>query len=396
MSNTTTIRRNSNQQNRSFRNFMWISMLMSLAVVFFGMQLMMVGPLKGRLDSIQTRLDLSDQNMQQLVGVQDGVLETNSLLEDLQEQSGRLEEMRVTMGRISALRNRVESEARSTPDALKQLEHLASLQKQVVAEAAQTDAALAQIARLDSLRDTIIGGSEQTDVADNSLDGILALQKRVIAASNNYEKASVSIANLTDLTQRLIESNEDLQIASERFDSFIGLQNRLIATAESQEQADTAVRTLIAMKDTLAGDSIQLEAADRNLKEILTLQERLNGQSARVAEAIQNLELMDDFHTEVTQHVHSLSSLRRTLMELAMMETTIGRVASVIAPLTEISSLRRLSDREIREAARVIIDQRNSRLSREPSEGSAVMTAEADNADESDLVPLPPEARIGE
>ena len=63
MTTTTTIRRSQNQQNKSFRNFMWISMLMSLAVVFFGMQLMMVGPLKGRLDGIQTRLDLSDEHL---------------------------------------------------------------------------------------------------------------------------------------------------------------------------------------------------------------------------------------------------------------------------------------------------------------------------------------------
>ena len=55
VSTTTTIRRNSNNQQKGFRNFMWISMLMSLAVVFFGMQLMMVGPLKGRLDTKRDR-----------------------------------------------------------------------------------------------------------------------------------------------------------------------------------------------------------------------------------------------------------------------------------------------------------------------------------------------------
>ena len=73
MSTTTTVRRNSNLQIRNFRNFMWISMLMSLAVVFFGMQLMMVGPLKGRLDGIQTRHDLIDQSLRQLVTTHDGV-----------------------------------------------------------------------------------------------------------------------------------------------------------------------------------------------------------------------------------------------------------------------------------------------------------------------------------
>lgn len=369
-------------------------MLMSLAVVFFGMQLMMVGPLKGRLDGIQTRLDLGDQNLKQLVGAQDGVTEANSLLTDLQEQSNRLIEMQQTIDRIASLRQKMESEAQAATLAMNELDKLTAVQERIIASREETDAAVAQIARLEELRTDIIDGQNQTQVADNSLDGILALQKRVIAASSSYEQASTSIANLADLTQRLIDSDENLQVASEKFDNFIGLQNRMIASAENHDKADESLRTLVAMNNTLSSDSLKLDAAGDSLDQIIALNGKLSSQSSRVAAAIQNLELMDDFHTEVAAHIHSLTGLRRTLMDLAMMETTIGRVAAVISPLSEIGNLRRLSESEVREAARVILSQRTSRSSSQVAMESDVASESVDSTElQEDSVPLPPEAR---
>lgn len=369
-------------------------MLMSLAVVFFGMQLMMVGPLKGRLDGIQTRLDLADQNIRQLVGTQGGVLEANSLLSSLEEQSDKLSDVRTAVDDIAALRIRLEREADSATTAITELDRMVELQQRVIAARPQTESAVIQVAQLEALRDQIISGSGQTEVADNSFNGMLALQKRVIAASNGYEEASVSIANLADLTQRLIESDNDLQVASERFDSFIGLQNRMIAAAEDTKAAEESVRTLVAMNETLGRESQNLGAASGNLDQMMVLQEKLAQQTTRVADAIQNLELMDDFQGEVSTHIRSLTNLRRTLMELAMMETTVGRVAQVIAPLAEIGNLRRLSESEVRDAARVILDQRNTRLSRtgQPSSSGSAEHSNAESA-HNDLVPLPPEGR---
>ena len=87
---------------------MWISMLMSLAVVFFGMQLMMVGPLKGRLDGIQTRHDLIDQSLRQLVTTHDGVKAHNSLVDTLLRNEEQMDKLRQRLNDFTALRNRIE------------------------------------------------------------------------------------------------------------------------------------------------------------------------------------------------------------------------------------------------------------------------------------------------
>lgn len=91
----------------------------------------------------------------------------------------------------------------------------------------------------------------------------------------------------------------------------------------------------------------------------------------------------------MTTHVESLAGLRRALVDIAMMETTVGKVARVLEPLTEISSLRRMGQTEIRAAARSILDARASRLSQASPRNETIEVS--DNNEE--LVPLPPEAR---
>jgi hypothetical protein len=103
----------------------------------------------------------------------------------------------------------------------------------------------------------------------------------------------------------------------------------------------------------------------------------------------------------VASHVKSLDTLRRTLMEIAMMESTLGRVAHVVEPLTQIGNLRRLGDEEVREAARVILDRRMTRFSQSESTQETAAsrqvteagTPQPESSVEEGLVPLPPEAK---
>ena len=398
-------------------------MLMSLGVVFFGMQLMMVGPLKGRLEGIQTRLDSSESSMKKLVASRDGVWKTNDLLTSLEEQSGRLESLKKSIAGIQTLRGTVQKEAEAASVALAALDRMSAVQQRIINEQPQTLQAAEQLTAIQELQKNIIHGSDSTDVASNSLEGLVALQNRLIAASNGYEQASEGVADFTDLTQKIVAQSDELKVAAQTFDEFIGLKNAVQTAAADLETARTSVigmgalkndvlaasanlqtaqdnaRTLVALNDSLGGGTLQLVEARQNLDSLLTIQKNLSEQSNQVADAIQNLEIMDDFRTEVAVHVKSLDTLRRTLMEIAMLESTLGRVAQVIEPLTQIGNLRRLGDEEVREAARVILDRRMTRF----SQSESVLVTEAavsdsaagpsEQADENELVPLPPEAR---
>lgn len=398
-------------------------MTMSLAVVFFGMQLMMVGPLKGRLDGIEARLAESDGNMKKLVAGRDSVWKTNNLLTSIEEQGSHLQKVEKSLADIQNLRSSIQREAESSSVALAALDRISTVQDRLVAGQQQTLEAATQVTKLDELLTSLIKGGENTEVAHNSIDGIMALQNRVIAASNNYEQASEGVTNLADLTQRMAAQSEELKIASARFDEFVGLthsiqvaainlesakttvaeistlQNELVASGETLTIAQNNARGLVAMQGTLSGDSQKLEMSRQNLDSLIAMGASLSTQSQQVAEAIQNLEIMDDFRTELAVHVKSLDGVRRTMMDIAMMESTLSRVAKVVEPLTQIGNLRRLSDDEMREAARVILDRRVTRFSQSDSlleTGAArneIPVTTATNSTEEEPVPLPPEAR---
>lgn len=398
-------------------------MTMSLAVVFFGMQLMMVGPLKGRLDGIEARLAESDGNMKKLVAGRDSVWKTNNLLTSIEEQGSHLQKVEKSLADIQNLRSSIQREAESSSVALAALDRISTVQDRLVAGQQQTLEAATQVTKLDELLTSLIKGGENTEVAHNSIDGIMALQNRVIAASNNYEQASEGVTNLADLTQRMAAQSEELKIASARFDEFVGLthsiqvaainlesakttvaeistlQNELVASGETLTIAQNNARGLVAMQGTLSGDSQKLEMSRQNLDSLIAMGASLSTQSQQVAEAIQNLEIMDDFRTELAVHVKSLDGVRRTMMDIAMMESTLSRVAKVVEPLTQIGNLRRLSDDEMREAARVILDRRVTRFSQSDSlleTGDArneIPVTTTTNSTEEEPVPLPPEAR---
>jgi len=178
-----------------------------------------------------------------------------------------------------------------------------------------------------------------------------------------------------------------------------------VASSAGVINAQETARTLVAMNESLNSSDLQLTSARENLDSLMKLQTTLSHQSSEISAAIQNLEIMDDFRVEVASHVKSLETLRRTLMDIAMMESTMGRVANVVEPLTQIGNLRRLNEDEVREAARVILDRRMTRFSQTESqtENGATEAIEASQSEvplpiepatsQEELVPLPPEAR---
>ncbi len=421
LNGSTTVRRNANSEFGGFRSFMGICMVMSLAVVFFGMQLMMVGPLKDRLDEIQARLTESEGNMKKLVAGRDAVWKTNNLLTSIEEQASHIQKVQKSLGDIQNLRTGIQREAEASAAAMTALERMSAIQDRLISGQQQTLQATTQVAKLDELLTTIVHGSANAEVASNSMDGMMALQNRIIAASNNYEQASEGITNLADLTQRMVAQSEELKIAATRFGEFVGIANsmkvaaadlesaketvanlntlkdQLVASGDNLTVAQDNARVLVAMNDTLGSDSLKLEASHKNLEALVALETTLSGQSEHVAAAIQNLEIMDDFRTELAIHVKSLEGVRRTMIEIAMMESTLVRVAQVVEPLTQIGNLRRLSDEEMREAARVILDRRIRRLSQSnptPKNDEIINNSvSATNNVEEEPVPTPPEAQ---
>lgn len=373
---------------RSFRTFFGVTILVAAAVVFFGLQIMMVGPLKSQLGSIQARLDDSEKDMRKLVAERNQLWRTNDLLSGLKDQAKQVETIQATLTSIQSLREHVQKEARETQKAIAAFDSIASLHKKIAAQEQHTEMALGQLDNLLALRQSVTDAGKETDAAMEAIDDLSEVAEAAVAGSSQVADAEESIAKLAELKYRMLGESDGLEAAEKGLDRIASLHKK-IASNEIAAAEENANRLLV-INDSLA--AANTSAAGQNLDGLINLESKLAAKGADVAQAVQTLEILDDFQSEVDSHIRSIEGIRRTMVEIAMLESSFGRAARVLQPLVELSNLRRLGEREVREAARVILDQRTTRISQNSKivKTAAGTKLEAEPTD--DLVPVPPEA----
>ena len=101
-------------------------------------------------------------------------------------------------------------------------------------------------------------------------------------------------------------------------------------------------------------------------------------------DTITALELLGDFQNEFNTQAAGADEMRRQLTELILLQTTIEQALRIVQPISELGNLRRLDTVEIREAARIILDQRRARLAR-TEEAADVASLEATDETEADI-----------
>lgn len=374
--------------SKSFKAFFAVTMLVAAALVFFGLQIMMVGPLKDQLGTIQAKLQDNEKDMRKLVAERNQLWRTNDLLSGLKAQAKSVESIQQTLASINNLRDHVQHEAKQTQQALTAFNSIVTLHKQLAAQDAHTKLALEQLDGLLALRQSVIDTSSKTGKAIDALDNIGEIADAAIASASQIEDASQSITKLASLKNRVLGETDGLDAAQKSLDRIESLHTKL-AEGEKIASAEENANRLLVINDSLA--SAKLEEAGTNLDGLMTLESKLAAKGEEVAKAVQTLEILDDFQSEVDSHIRSIEGIRRTMVEIAMLESSVGRASRVLQPLVELSSLRRLGETEVREAARMILDQRSTRLSQNSAIVKSARKVASDRQD--DLVPLPPEAK---
>ena len=114
-----------------------------------------------------------------------------------------------------------------------------------------------------------------------------------------------------------------------------------------------------------------MNSAATNLNGLIAMKDKVIGQTEDISEAIQTLEILADFSEEFETRISSLGQLRQSLMEIVLLETTITRVTRALEPMTQLGNIRRLNDSELRDAARTILEQRQTRISQKQDHPTA-------------------------
>lgn len=314
----------------------WSIAVAIIVVGLIGAQLLVTQPLGQELERVRDDLSRVEQDMTELVGARDASWESSDLLRSLREQSRQLEGARDALVTIQDFRERLENESSEIEEAGGVLVKLTRLQDQLVDGDSNADHALSALHRLVQLRQLATSGAEETDLA------ILELTRLQSLATN-------------------------LALSRRHLDQLVALRDAILTGGDDVSEARATLGELVRLQETLNTHSSDVQVARKNLVNLLTLEQTLRTRSEDIASSVEALELLTDLQRDIRGHVQSLGGMRRDLMEVVLLQSTVVRVVTMLEPLLKLANLRRLDNEELREVARSIRDRRVEQVRRKGS-----------------------------
>jgi len=358
---------------------MWSMLTAGLAVGFLGMYFTITRPMSERIQFLETDLAMMQSEMHQLVGTRDDLWKTNDLLSGLRQQQRQMGEAYQALAAMRQMKNEVIALVNDHDAAKHSIAQVADLQQTIIATQASLNETRQAVAELKSLQQDVValGGAmteqqEQLAVARETLAQVDALNKSVVQSGTAVESAK-SVVNAVDkLTGSMIARSDALSKSTEVVHQIDGLHTQLTAQAEKLPQAEQTLSDMAALEDRLATHNPETtKQASANLAALTELESELSTGSEQITSALRTIELLEDFQSEMEHQAASLVEMRRDLMEITFLESTVEETLSVLKPLIQLTDMRRMNDTEVREAARVIMDRRiadsRSRRNGEPA-----------------------------
>jgi hypothetical protein len=397
--------------------FRWSMLFVGLATGFLGMDIMVRRPMMRELASVHTELSSVERDMEELVGVRNQVWETNNLLTSLKSQYRQLEDARVSMGALTQLRIEIEAEAGHTTAAFAKLDRLVGLQNAVLSNSENVEsaevsldrmvamqghlvesgsntgdaisainqlvkvrnAAEVEVAKIDNaydavqkfgkLKNQIMTNGEGLDIAQEHVAALAAIKNDVFNEAGDVAAAHEAARNMIALKNDINEKSEGLETARLTAEELFTLKDAVVSKGGNTETAFANTERLFTLRDALIAEA-DLDSAEGNLNQLVDIQDTLNRQTAEVADAVETLEVLTDLNDELQSQVTTIDGMRKSLLDVVLMESTVRKVAGILEPLAELANLRRLSSEDMRQAARVIMDQRTSRVAARPADSA--------------------------
>lgn len=352
----------SNLQTESFNDesapllerntLIWGSFLVGVVIGFVAVYIVVAQPLFAQLRDMQSQTVAMQGDLQRLVGVRNQAWEADNLLSDLNALKSQIPDARATIREIREMRKDLLEEARYTPAATGAVSELARLQNSILEQRHVTDSASNALEQLARIQARLVEEHADAPQAEDTL--------------RDLERVRRDLAELTQLKQQLATGTQDLSAARTAASDLVTLKDQLIERSNNTELARTQVNRMFVLQDELASHGDEAQTAFDSLDKLVGIKDRLVDQTPQVADAVQTLEILSDFREEFDAQIRALARMREGLVEVVLLETTIGRVAKALEPLAQIANVRRLGDEELRAAAKTILDNRMTRLSSKP------------------------------
>lgn len=278
----------------------WCAFLMGSIVAFLLVFVGVARPLMQEMGTIRRQLQLVQQNVMELTAYGEGVKGSNHLLAMLKEQES------------------LTQDAASTLDALQALK-----------------------ARLDIEAADII-------VVEQRLNELIALKDAVADASERVTKAANVLTAAEVLHQRLVDASDLIPQAAETSSQLLLIGERMAAEQTAIVDAQNSLQSLLTLQGELTNDDGRLDDALTQLNGLIQLKESLISQAPTLVDAIEALELAKDVQAQFESAAKAFAQIRHWMLEVISSEGSLRQAQQALAPLAEITNLRRMNVEDLR------------------------------------------------
>lgn len=313
---------NATRQESSRQLTTWTAFLLGAIFTFLLVYVGIARPLTLELAGLRQHVKLLESAVQKVAGQSHSARETTSILASLVDQADLIDEARAS---VSELRE---------------------LQQRLIHESRETQKAISAVAELAALKDTLLANATRTD-----------------------EAASV-VATSEMIYDRLASAAESSQTALEVGNNLLLLGEELLLRGHDVEAANVTLNSLVEMRDALQREDASMQVARNRVADLLNLKDAIVTQTDDLADAIATMEATADLKSQFEEASRAFQQIRLWMVEVVATEPLLARARYALEPLTDIVNLRRLQPDDLREMARHVSQQFQSRLARVPEAAS--------------------------
>lgn len=318
----------------------WAPLIVALIVPILLLQVAVVRPNTTQLARMRGQVAHLEATIEELRATEDDTARATGLLAELGQQQRQIARAEAALDRFARLESRLERSVAVATEATASLEQLDALVRRVEERSALLDTAWEALASLADAPGKLHASIDRARRVAPAVNRVRALADDLDKARSLTEESIERVDGLLTQQLEIAAKTDRIDAANEALDGLERLETRLNAPELASDTANDRLDSLVRLKDTVIRQTDDLPAAFDTFELIVNLQEDYRRASG------------------VFSNVH------RLMADLLLLEPSIARMATLVEPMIERTTITALGGGELRMVLREMQDRRLQSLER--------------------------------
>ncbi|QDT67791.1 hypothetical protein MalM25_06950 [Planctomycetes bacterium MalM25] len=263
-----------------------------------------------------------------------------------------------TAGRTAGLLAKLAEQQDCLAGAEASIDRFAKLEARLARGVADADRAAEALDRLEGLVERVENQSDLLNDAHLALNSLADAPAELHAAIDRAGRIAPSVGQVERLAAELGRARELTEESFQRVESLVAVQESLGLEAERIAAANEKLDGLARLESRLNAPLLAVGASHERLDALLRLKDAVLAQTDDLPEAYETFELVVDLQADYQKARTVFRTMQRLLADLVLLEPSISRIAAVVDPMIDRTSLGRLGGSELRMVLREMRDRR--------------------------------------